>query len=356
MAISEELKLIVERARVETLEAPDAAAVEALRVKYLGKKGAVSEARRSVGQAPPAERKAIGEQVNAAAKEVEALLAGAVEAAARRALEVELSAPKLDVTEPGRLAFRGRRHPVSRTIDEVLEIFARLGFTVAEGPEIELDRYNFELLGMPADHPARDMQDTFYVDAASLPGAPAGTVLRTHTSPVQARTMLSMPLGADGKRHAPVRIVCPGKVYRCDSDVTHTPMFHQLECLHVEPGLTLGHLKGTLDAFVKAFFGPYQKTRLRPSYFPFVEPGCEVDIAHPLCEGRGCRMCKQTGYIEVLGAGMVHPGVLRGVGYDPDEVTGYAFGVGLDRLAMLKYGLDDLRTFFENDLRFLEGA
>ena len=241
---------------------------------------------------------------------------------------------------PGRLHKRGHRHPVSQAWDDIVEIFARLGFHVADGPEIELDKYNFEMLGMPPDHPARDMQDTFYLltDPQLL--------LRTHTSPVQIRAMLGQP--------PPVRIICPGKVYRVDSDVTHTPMFHQVECLHVEEGVSMAHLRGTLDAFAKAFFGPRVRTRLRPSYFPFVEPGAEVDVSHNLCDGKGCRLCKNTGWLEVLGAGMVNPDVLAGVGYDPEKVTGYAFGAGIDRLAMLRHGIDDLRSLFENDVRFLE--
>jgi phenylalanyl-tRNA synthetase alpha chain len=241
-------------------------------------------------------------------------------------------------------------------MDDIAEIFARLGFHVADGPEIEWDLYNFEKLGFPPDHPARDMQDTFFLDSATQPPPPPGSpptrsaqkqlLLRTHTSPVQVRAMLAQP--------PPVRIIAPGKVYRSDSDITHTPMFHQVECLHVEKGISMAHLRGTLDAFVKAFFGPEIRTRLRPSYFPFTEPSAEVDISHPLCGGKGCKICKGTGWLEVLGAGMVNPDVLAGVGYDPEEVTGYAFGVGIDRLAMLRHGIDDLRALFENDVRFLE--
>jgi phenylalanyl-tRNA synthetase alpha chain len=238
-------------------------------------------------------------------------------------------------------------------MDDIVEIFARLGFHVADGPEIEWDLYNFEKLGIPADHPARDMQDTFYLETRipPPPGSPPTThdqqlLLRTHTSPVQARTMLAQP--------PPVRIIAPGKVYRVDSDITHTPMFHQVECLHVEEGISMAHLRGTLDAFAKAFFGPEVKTRLRPSYFPFTEPSAEVDISHPLCGGKGCKICKYSGWLEVLGSGMVNPDVLAGVGYDPEKYTGYAFGVGIDRLAMLRHGIDDLRLLFENDVRFLE--
>src|SRR6185312_713835 len=221
------------------------------------------------------------------------------------------------------------------------------GFEIAQGPEIELDFYNFESLNFPPDHPARDMQDTFVVDAATVgPSlAPGSVLLRTHTSPVQVRAMLS--------QKPPVRVICPGKVYRCDSDLTHTPMFHQVEGLLVDEKVTFGELKGTLAAFAKAFFGDDVKTRFRPSFFPFTEPSAEVDVSCFLCGGKGCRVCKQTGWLEVLGAGMVHPNVFKSVGYQSDDVTGFAFGMGVERLAMLRYGIDDLRTMFENDARFL---
>jgi phenylalanyl-tRNA synthetase alpha chain len=226
-------------------------------------------------------------------------------------------------------------------------IFARLGFEIEQGPEIELDWYNFEALNVPADHPARDMQDTFYVDAATLPegsrGAPV--VLRTHTSPVQIRTMRS--------RKPPIRAIMPGRVYRKDSDQTHTPMFHQIEGLFVDTKVTFAELKGTLAAFATAFFGPKAKTRFRPSFFPFTEPSAEVDISCVFCQGAGCRVCKQTGWLEVLGSGMVHPNVFRHAGYDPTVVTGFAFGMGVERLTMLRHGIDDLRTMFENDYRFV---
>src|SRR5947209_17192442 len=271
-------------------------------------------------------------------------------------MDKELNREKLDVTLPGRTRRRGHRHPVSQAMDDLVEIFARLGFHVADGPEIEWDLYNFEKLGLPADHPARDMQDTFYLQTDSQPLPPPGSppttgsqqqlLLRTHTSPVQIRTMLA--------QKPPIRIIAPGKVYRCDSDVTHTPMFHQVEGLHVEEGLSMAHLRGTLDAFVKAFFGRNIETRLRPSYFPFTEPSAEVDISHPLCGGKGCKICKGSDWMEVLGAGMVNPDELSGVGIDPEKYTGYAFGVGIDRLAMLRHGVEDLRAFFENDVRFLQ--
>jgi phenylalanyl-tRNA synthetase alpha chain len=323
--------------------AQDHAQVEALRVKYMGKKGPVSALMQRMGKLSQEEKKAFGARVNELKQKLEERLAAARTAADEREMERKLHGPKLDVTLPGRSRPGGHRHPVTQAMQDIIEIFARLGFHVADGPEIEWDLYNFEKLGFPPDHPARDMQDTFFVDAT--PG-PKQRLLRTHTSPVQIRAMLS--------QKPPVRIICPGKVYRSDSDITHTPMFHQVECLHVEKGISMAHLRGTLDAFVKAFFGPQIETRLRPSYFPFTEPSAEVDISHPLCGGRGCKICKGTGWLEVLGAGMVNPDVLAGVGYDPEEITGYAFGAGIDRLAMLRHGIDDLRSLFENDVRFLE--
>jgi phenylalanyl-tRNA synthetase alpha chain len=249
------------------------------------------------------------------------------------------------VTLPGRTRPPGRRHPVSRTMEEMARTFARLGFDVAAGPEIEFDWHNFEALNIPANHPARDMQDTFYVD---LPGAREANpvLLRTHTSPVQIRTMLA--------RKPPVRVIVPGRVYRRDSDLTHTPMFHQIEGLWVDRRVTFADLKGTLDAFAKAFFGPEVKTRFRPSFFPFTEPSAEVDVSCVRCGGKGCRVCKMTGWLEVLGSGMVHPNVFSACGYDPSQVTGFAFGCGVERIAMLKYHVDDLRSFFEGDARFLE--
>src|SRR5690242_9528207 len=344
------------KARDELSSAQSEAQVEAARVRYLGKSGSLSGLRKSLGQVAAQDRPRVGKLVTDAIAQFEGLLEEARKGLARKALEADLNREKLDVTLPGRRRRRGHRHPVSQALDDIVEIFARLGFHVADGPEIEWDLYNFEKLGFPPDHPARDMQDTFFVDVATQPKPPPGSpptkaaqeqlLLRTHTSPVQIRTMLGQP--------APVRIIAPGKVYRSDSDITHTPMFHQVECLHVEKGISMAHLRGTLDAFVKAFFGPTIQTRLRPSYFPFTEPSAEVDISHPLCGGKGCKLCKGTGWLEVLGAGMVNPDVLAGVGYDPEQITGYAFGVGIDRLAMLRHGLDDLRTLFENDVRFLE--
>jgi phenylalanyl-tRNA synthetase alpha chain len=353
----DELNALLAAARAELASAGDEAAVEAARIKYLGKKGSLTEVLKGMGKLKPEERRSVGEIANAVKAGIEEALEQAKSQVRDRALLADLSREPLDVTLPGAPRRRGHRHAVSQAMDDVIEIFARLGFHVADGPEIEWDRYNFEMLAFPPDHPARDMQDTFMLDMSTVPPPPKGSpptqtppalpdlLLRTHTSPVQVRTMLA--------QQPPVRIIAPGKVYRCDSDQTHTPMFHQVECLHVEEGLSMAHLRGTLDAFVKAFFGPGTRTRLRPSYVPFTEPSAEVDISHPLCGGKGCRVCKFTGWLEVLGSGMVNPDVLSMVGYDPEKVSGYAFGAGIDRLAMLRYGIDDLRLFFENDVRFL---
>jgi phenylalanyl-tRNA synthetase alpha chain len=354
--VIDQIDALLQQARTELAAATDEQHVEAARVKYLGKSGSLSGLRKSMGSVPAAERPKMGKLVTDAIAQFEALLEQTRKTLAQRELEKDLQREKLDVTLPGRTHRRGHRHPVSQAMDDIVEIFARLGFHVADGPEIEWDIYNFEKLGIPVDHPARDMQDTFYIDRATQPLPPPGSpptrgaqeqlLLRTHTSPVQVRTMLGQP--------PPVRIIALGKAYRVDSDITHTPMFHQVECLHVEKGLSMAHLRGTLDAFAKAFFGPEVKTRLRPSYFPFTEPSAEVDVSHALCGGKGCKICKQSGWLEILGSGMVNPDVLAGVGYDPEQVTGYAFGVGIDRLAMLRHGIDDLRALFENDVRFLE--
>lgn len=246
-------------------------------------------------------------------------------------------ASRIDITMPGKIPVIGKKHPITQTLEEIIKIFSSLGFSVAEGPDIEPDYYNFEALNIPKDHPARDMQDTFYVDQ--------GVVLRTHTSPVQIRTMES--------QLPPVKIIAPGAVYRCDSDVSHTPMFHQVEGLMVDKHIRFSDLKGMLSIFIQEMFGSKTPLRFRPSYFPFTEPSAEVDIGCVICEGAGCRVCKNTGWLEILGSGMVHPQVFRIVGYDPEEVTGFAFGMGVERIAMLKFGIDDIRQFYYNDLRFL---
>ena len=309
--------------------------LELLRVKYLGRKGDLTAILRSLGKLDPEERRHVGQEANRAKEALEAALdeaLNALKAAARLA-----AAPVVDVTLPGRRLPRGRLHPLNQIMAEVCDIFLHLGFEAVEGPEVELDWYNFEALNLPPDHPARDMQDTFYFNDKVL--------LRTHTSPMQIRTM--------EQRQPPVRIIAPGKVYRRDSDITHSPMFHQVEGLLVDKGVTFADLKGVLTAFVHQMFGPEVGVRFRPSYFPFTEPSAEVDIECVMCGGHGCRVCQATGWLEVLGSGMVHPAVFEAVGYDPETYTGFAFGLGIERIAMLKYGVDDIRLFFDNDLRFL---
>jgi phenylalanyl-tRNA synthetase alpha chain len=344
--MEDRLESLATRAREEIGRAEAAGELEALRVRYLGKKGELSAVLGAMGKLPADERRRVGELANGVKAEVEGLLAKAQARLADSALEAELNAPPIDITLPGRGRPPGRRHVVSRTLEEVTRTFQRLGFDVVQSPEIELDLYNFESLNIPADHPARDMQDTFYVHADWLQVDPGAIVLRTHTSPGQVRTMLA--------QKPPVRVVVPGKAYRVDSDATHTPMFHQIEGLLVDKHVTMAELKGTLNSFVAAFFGPERRTRFRPSFFPFTEPSAEMDVSCAGCNGKGCRLCKGTGWLEILGSGMVHPNVFAAVGYPEGEYTGFAFGMGIERVAMLRYGLDDLRSLFENDVRLLE--
>ena len=310
----------------------------ALRVKYLGRKGLLTSILRGLSSVPEEERPAIGQLSNEIKEGLSAKIDDAVNKIELMLKDQMLLAEKIDVTLPGRTGHFGSLHPISKIKEEICEIFRGLGFSVVEGPEIETDYYNFEALNIPKDHPARDMQDTFYVSD--------NIVLRTHTSPVQVRVMQ--------KQQPPVRIICPGKVYRCDSDISHTPMFHQIEGLLVDKGVSFSDLKGVLTSFARQVFGEDTALRFRPSFFPFTEPSAEVDIQCVMCRGEGCRVCGQSGWLEILGSGMVHPEVFRTVGYDPDEVTGFAFGMGLERIAMLKYGVSDIRLFYENDLRFLQ--
>ncbi|MCP3951113.1 MAG: phenylalanine--tRNA ligase subunit alpha [Desulfobacterales bacterium] len=318
----------------ELSAAGDGDAVNEITVKYLGRKGAVTRFLRNISQLPTEERPSAGKKANQVKK---ALDKAARQALDRIAAQRDLTADQLDVSLPGRPLNRGTLHPVTRITNEICGIFSRLGFDVAEGPEIETDYYNFEALNIPKNHPARDMQDTFYISE--------NIVLRTHTSPTQPRVM--------EKQQPPVRIVAPGKVYRCDSDLTHTPMFHQVEGLLVDRNISFGDLKGILTTFVHQMFDKQTSLRFRPSFFPFTEPSAEVDILCVMCRGKGCRVCSRTGWLEVLGSGMVHPAVFENVGYDTNKYTGFAFGMGVERIAMLKYGVDDIRKFFENDLRFL---
>ncbi len=317
--------------------ATTSAEAETVRVKYLGRQGEITQLLRSLASLPAAERPEVGRQANELKVEIDRLVGEklALTRAAERRRELEAERP--DLTLPGRRPPLGALHPLTRVNDEIVEIFIGLGFAVAEGPEVESEYNNFEALNIPRDHPARDMQDTFYLSE--------DTLLRTHTSPVQIRTMQA--------QRPPVRVICPGKVYRRDADITHSPMFHQVEGLAVDRDISMGDLKGTLELFAREMFGARSRIRFRPSFFPFTEPSAEVDVLCFLCGGGGCRVCKQSGWLEILGSGMVHPQVLRNVGYDPEEVTGWAFGMGVERVAMLKYGVDDIRLFFENDLRFL---
>jgi len=329
---------ILEEARGATAAAHSAAELEQVRVRFLGRQGALTQLLRSLGTLPPEERPVVGAAANEAKRQLEALLETRVDEARHTERVSERRRQRLDLTLPGRRPPLGTVHPLTRVHDEIVTIFAGLGFSVAEGPDIETDYYNFEALNIPADHPARDMQDTFYL--------PGGLLLRTHTSPVQIRTMLA--------QKPPVRIVVPGRVHRRDvPDASHSPVFHQVEGLAVDRHVTMADLKGTLELFAREMFGPKSRIRFRPSFFPFTEPSAEVDVVCFLCGGDGCRVCKQSGWLEILGSGMVHPHVLKNVGYDPEEVTGWAFGMGIERIAMLKYGIDDIRLFFENDLRFL---
>lgn len=329
--------------------AQDPEGVEAIRVAYLGRRGELTLALRAVGQLPPAVRPGAGAAGNRARTAIEAALAARSAALEAEALERRLRQEAVDVTLPGRRPALGHAHPLVEVRLEIERIFAAMGFAVAEGPEIESDWFNFEALNMPPGHPARDMHDSFYLEASPSADEPQGRMLlRTHTSPVQIRHMLQRAGGL------PVRVVAPGRIYRRDDDATHSPMFHQVEGLAVDRDLGMPHLKGTLAAFARQLWGPAARIRLRPSYFPFTEPSAEVDVSCVFCGGGGCRTCKESGWIEILGAGLVHPRVLAAGGYDPEAVSGFAFGVGLERVAMLHYRIPDLRLLFEGDLRLLE--
>ncbi|MBI3753675.1 MAG: phenylalanine--tRNA ligase subunit alpha [Deltaproteobacteria bacterium] len=313
-------------------------AVLELKNKYLGRKGELAALTKELGKFPPEERPIIGELINRIRGSIEERIQSLLTALLQNEREEKLKAEKIDVTLPGRYIPLGKRHPVTQVMDEVIRIFSGMGFEIAEGPEVETDYYNFEALNMPKDHPARDMQDTFYISADAL--------LRTHTSPVQIRVMK--------EQKPPLRVIAPGKVYRRDSDVTHTPMFHQVEGFMVDEAITFGDLKGVLSAFLHSLFREDMAIRFRPSFFPFTEPSAEVDIQCVMCSGKGCRVCKGSGWLEILGAGMIHPMVFKAVEYDAEKFTGFAFGLGIERIAMLKFGIDDIRLFFENDVRFLK--
>ncbi len=334
----QELSSLVERALAEVAACAGLAALDEARVRWLGKKGTLTEQLKSLGSLPAAERPAAGQRINDAKARVQAAIEARREALTREEIERTLAAGKIDVSLPGRGEGRGGLHPVTKARLRIEALFQRAGFEVATGPEIEDDFHNFEALNFPPNHPARAMHDTFYF--------PDGRLLRTHTSPVQIRAML--------ERGAPLAVVAPGRVYRCDSDMTHSPMFHQLEGLKVDEAVSFANMKAMLHGFLQAFFEQDLAMRLRPSYFPFTEPSAEVDMSCVFCGGKGCRTCKHTGWLEIAGCGMVHPNVLMASGIDAERYSGYAFGMGIDRLTMLRYGVNDLRLFFENDLRFLE--
>jgi len=332
-----DLQALVAQCQSAVAEAADSAAVEALRVQYLGKKSQLSELSKQMGKLTDEQRRAFGAELNAAREAITSALNNRRQVLDQEALDARLKTERLDVTLPGRGQLPGGLHPVTRVLERIEDFFTRVGFSVADGPEVEDDFHNFEALNIPSHHPARAMHDTFYFDANRL--------LRTHTSPVQVRVMES--------QQPPIRIVCPGRVYRCDSDLTHSPMFHQVEGLLIDENVSFADLKGVIEDFLRVFFEKELQVRFRPSYFPFTEPSAEVDIQCVMCSGSGCRVCKQTGWLEVLGCGMVHPQVLRNCGIDPDKYQGFAFGMGVERFAMLRYGVNDLRLFFDNDVRFL---
>jgi phenylalanyl-tRNA synthetase alpha chain len=333
-----ELEQIAKQAESSIAAAEKLSTLDDLRVEYLGKKGRLTGLLKGLGKLTAEQRPAAGAKINDVKQSLQDLIGQRKAYFESIDLNAKLAKETIDVTLPGRGEDVGGLHPVTRTMERIEGFFSRIGYDVEVGPEIEDDYHNFEALNIPSHHPARAMHDTFYIDPT--------TVLRTHTSPVQVRTM---------ERHAPpIRIICPGRVYRCDSDLTHTPMFHQVEGLVVDKDISFADLKGVIDQFLKAFFEADLPVRFRPSYFPFTEPSAEVDIQCTNCSGDGCRVCSQTGWLEVMGCGMVHPNVLEHCDVDTDTFTGFAFGMGVERLAMLRYGVNDLRLFFENDLRFLK--
>ena len=330
----------LEKIRKEALEALSEKNVplEDLRIRYLGKKGELTAVLRGMGKLPPEERRAVGELANSVRAEIEKRIESLTEEQKAYLLEAKLQGEKLDVTVPGDKTRAGHFHPLALVQRQLEDIFLGMGYTIVDGPEVEYDYYNFQALNIPKDHPARDTQDTFYITDNIL--------LRSQTSPVQARVM--------EKTQPPIKIISPGRVYRSDAvDATHSPLFHQLEGLVIDKGITMGDLKGTLDMFAKRMFGEQTEVRFRPHHFPFTEPSAEVDVSCFVCGGKGCRLCKGEGWIEILGAGMVHPNVLRICGIDPEVYSGFAFGLGIERIALLKYHIDDMRLLYENDIRFL---
>ncbi|SHJ74985.1 phenylalanine--tRNA ligase subunit alpha [Propionispora hippei] len=337
--MEEQLAALREQALRELNEAEGINALNELKVKFLGKKGSLTGLLKGLGGLQPEERPRIGQLVNDIRVQLEAGITAKGEELKQAELANRLASERIDVTLPGRRPAIGTKHPLTLTLERIKETFMRMGFDIADGPEVETDYYNFEALNLPPDHPARDMQDSFYITEDIL--------LRTHTSPVQVRTMQA----SDPQK--PIRIIAPGKVYRRDYDATHSPIFHQVEGLVVDKGIRFSDLKGTLELFIHEIFGSKVGVRFRPSFFPFTEPSAEVDISCVMCGGKGCRVCSGTGWLEILGSGMVHPRVLEMSRFDSEQVSGFAFGMGVERIAMLVYGIDDLRLFYDNDLRFL---
>jgi phenylalanyl-tRNA synthetase alpha chain len=332
--VDNQLDQIHKQALKELEAAKSSQDIQEISVHYLGRKGILTQFLRNIAELPAEQRPTAGKKAN----QIKSILDKTFKQAAEKMASAgQAQDSGIDVSLPGRTCAAGFLHPITQINNQICDIFSSLGFDIAEGPEVESDYYNFEALNFPKDHPARDMQDTFFVSD--------DVVLRTHTSPLQIRTM--------EKQEPPVRIVCPGKVYRCDSDLTHTPMFNQVEGLLVDENISFGDLKGVLTTFVHRIFDDRTSLRFRPSFFPFTEPSAEVDILCVICRGKGCRVCSHTGWLEILGSGMVHPALYENVGYDADRYTGFAFGMGVERIAMLKYGIDDIRKFFENDMRFL---
>ena len=336
--MKEELETLQKETVASLSQASTEKDVSEIRVKVLGRKGSLTQLLKRLGTIPDEVRKEIGRIANQVKTDLEAKIDETLVRLREKERKAALESERVDVTLPGRRIPMGKKHPITQILEQVIDIFSRLGFEAVEGPEVELDYYNFEALNIPKGHPAREMQATFFISE--------DVVLRTHTSPNQVRTM--------EKKRPPVRMICPGAVYRCDSDPTHSPMFHQVEGLLVDKGVTLADLKGVLTIFVHQMFGENTKLRFRPSFFPFTEPSAEIDIECFICGGKGCGVCSNTGWLEILGSGMVDPAVYKFVNYDPEEVTGFAFGMGIERIAMLKYGINDIRLFFMNDLRFLK--
>lgn len=321
----------------EIKQATTLAQLENIKTVTLGKKGKLTELLKSIAQFPPDQRPGIGAEINTAKQAISAYIESKQTELQTQEINTRLYQNQPDISQPSRMCLEGKSHPITQVIQEITAIFARLGFSIESGPDIETEYYNFETLNIPSDHPARDMHDTFYLTN--------GTLLRTHTSPAQIHTMET--------QKPPIKIIVPGTVYRCDSDVTHSPVFHQIEGLYVDQNVTFSQLKGTLELFIQELFGKDKKVRFRPSYFPFTEPSAEVDVQCVMCNGKGCPTCKQAGWLEILGCGMVNRNVFRSVNIDPNIYSGFAFGLGIERIAMLKFAITDIRLFYENDLRFL---